>query len=579
MSDEVAMQVRRLQREKNARKQAELLLEQKSLELYSANNELTDLANSLEEQIKVRTKELEEARDNALAASRSKTTFLSTMSHEIRTPMNGIIGMANLLLDTKLTHEQKNQASVILSSSESLLSIINDILDLSKLEAGKFEIFNRPFNLNELLLDIFNSMAITAANKNLQLLYYSDQGVPQDLVADPFRLRQILINLLGNSLKFTDTGYVELQVKLMKKEGDKVSIRFEIHDTGCGIDEESQKTLFTPFSQGKYDQTNPQGTGLGLSISRRLAVLMEGDVGLVSTLGKGSCFWIEMPMTIAESNQVEKRLDATYVMYEGNSQVHPAIQRQFDALGGELTQAKTIEELINWHSEDKKSFDRFIIDFESINYDQRLALYNHFQEVDDSENWLFIRRINEPTCPLTELIQQRGIDSFTKPITQDKFYEHLHKSAAVEDKSLDVSEDVVEKAWYEKVSGEDHHILLVDDNAVNRMVAAALLKKCGFTISTANDGLEAVEACEKTDFSLILMDIQMPRMGGIEAMLKIRELMKASGRVEPPMIALTANAMEGASEEYMSQGMDDYLTKPIDQDKLGKTLVHWLGQR
>ena len=579
MSDEVAMQVRRLQREKNARKQAELLLEQKSLELYSANNELTDLANSLEEQIKVRTKELEEARDNALAASRSKTTFLSTMSHEIRTPMNGIIGMANLLLDTKLTHEQKNQASVILSSSESLLSIINDILDLSKLEAGKFEIFNRPFNLNELLLDIFNSMAITAANKNLQLLCYSDQGVPQDLVADPFRLRQILINLLGNSLKFTDTGYVELQVKLMKKEGDKVSIRFEIHDTGCGIDEESQKTLFTPFSQGKYDQTNPQGTGLGLSISRRLAVLMEGDVGLVSTLGKGSCFWVEMPMTIAESNQVEKRLDATYVMYEGKSQVHPAIQRQFDALGGELTQAKTIEELINWHSEDKKSFDRFIIDFESINYDQRLALYNHFQEVDDSENWLFIRRINEPTCPLTELIQQRGIDSFTKPITQDKFYEHLHKSGAVEDKSLDVSEDVVEKAWYEKVSGEDHHILLVDDNAVNRMVAAALLKKCGFTISTANDGLEAVEACEKTDFSLILMDIQMPRMGGIEAMLKIRELMKASGRVEPPMIALTANAMEGASEEYMSQGMDDYLTKPIDQDKLGKTLVHWLGQR
>ena len=579
MSDEVAMQVRRLQREKNARKQAELLLEQKSLELYSANNELTDLANSLEEQIKVRTKELEEARDNALAASRSKTTFLSTMSHEIRTPMNGIIGMANLLLDTELTQEQKNQASVILSSSESLLSIINDILDLSKLEAGKFEIFNRPFNLNELLLDIFNSMAITAANKNLQLLCHSDQGVPQGLVADPFRLRQILINLLGNSLKFTDTGYVELQVKLMKKEGDKVSIRFEIHDTGCGIDEESQKTLFTPFSQGKYDQTNPQGTGLGLSISRRLAVLMDGDVGLNSTLGKGSCFWVEMPMTVAESNQVEKRLDANYVMYEGNSQVHPAIQRQFDALGGELTQAKTIEELINWHSKDKKSFDRFIIDFESINYDQRLALYNHFQEATDSENWLFIRRINEPTCPLTELIQQRGIDSFTKPITQDKFYEHLHKSGAVEVNSLDVSEDVAEKAWYEKVSGEDHLILLVDDNAVNRMVAAALLKKCGFTISTANDGLEAVEACEKTDFSLILMDIQMPRMGGIEAMLKIRELMKASGRVEPPMIALTANAMEGASEEYMSQGMDDYLTKPIDQDKLGKTLAHWLDQR
>ncbi|PWQ98367.1 ATP-binding protein [Leucothrix arctica] len=578
MSDELAIQVRRLTREKNARKQAELLLEQKSLELYSANKELTNFANSLEEQIQTRTKELEEARDNALAASRSKTTFLSTMSHEIRTPMNGIIGMANLLLDTGLTHEQKNQAAVILSSSESLLSIINDILDLSKLEAGKFEIFNRPFNLSELLLDIFNSMAITAANKELQLLCQSDQGVPQDLIGDPFRLRQILINLLGNSLKFTDTGYVDLQVKLVKKEGDKVSIRFEIHDTGCGIDEESQKTLFTPFSQGKYDQTNPQGTGLGLSISRRLATLMKGDVGLYSTLGEGSCFWVEMPMMIADSKHTEKRLDASYVLYEGNKLIHPVIARQFEALGGKLTLADSIEQLIAWHQDEKKPFDRFIIDFESIDYDQRVALYNHFQVADDSENWLFIRRINEPSCPLTELIQQMGIDSFIKPITQDKFYEHLRNTGGVVT-SIDVPEEVVEKAWYEKVPGDDHHILLVDDNAVNRMVATALLKKCGFKISTANDGIEGVEACEKEDFSLVLMDIQMPRMGGIEAMQKIREMMKDSGRVMPPMIALTANAMEGASEEYMSKGMDDYLTKPIDQDKLGKTLVHWLDQR
>lgn len=577
MSDELAMQSRRLLREKNARKQAELLLEKKSRELYLANQELTELANSLEEQIQTRTKELKEARDNALAASRSKTTFLSTMSHEIRTPMNGIIGMANLLLDTGLNHEQKGQASVILSSSESLLSIINDILDLSKLEAGKFEIHEKPFNLSELLLDIFNSMAITAANKQLELLCQLDSDVPSELMGDAIRLRQILINLLGNSLKFTQEGYVDLRVILTEKVENKVSLRFEVHDTGCGIDEESQKTLFTPFSQGKYDQTNPQGTGLGLSICRRLAHLMNGSVGLSSTLGKGSCFWVEIPLTIASDSHQEKSLQGSFAMYEAHTSIVPIIERQFAALNAELALAKSLETLIQWHQDKQPSFDRFIVDLESLDQLEQAFLLSYLKESHDFTHWLFIRSINQPHSSLTELIDQRGANSFLKPIIQDKFYDSLRKKRQLGSSSK-LSGEVLEEAWFERFSDADAHILLVEDNAVNRMVAIALLKKCGFTISVAKDGVEAVEACQKTDFSLVLMDIQMPRMGGIEAMQEIRKLLEGSQRIAPPIIALTANAMEGASEEYMSQGMDDYLTKPIDQERLGKMLGGWLQQ-